>query len=401
MRYRFLAGALISAPTVVIVALWLVRIPIAGQAPASTRTAARTTAANSGTPGRTPWGEPELQGIWGQTTQTPLQRPEQFAGREFLTDEEVAALDQQRAALPGHEFRATRGTDLDVAGAYNQVFASVKRSGKRTSLIVDPPDGRIPALTPEAQKRIAAMKAYESALLQGTPSGKAGPPSPRRAEAPPMYNVVRLNRADGPEDRSLGERCLDGTLPDFNAFYRIVQSPGYVTIFYDTGQGQGFHRVIPIIPIDGSRPRLPQHIRQWWGDPRGGWEGNTLVVDTANFTHKTDYQGSRENLHLIERFTRIDANTLNYEVTIDDPTTWTKRWTIAVPWARQDEKANRIFEPTCHEGNYAMTGILSNTRAAEKAFVEGRGPNPATKDTAMDGANTRDPAVAGELDPLR
>jgi len=400
MRHRYLTIALMSALTAVVVAVWLAGIPITGRASAP----AKTAAPNSGTPLRTPWGEPELEGIWGQTTQTPLQRPKQFAGREFLTDEEVAALDQQRAALPGHEFRAPRGTDQDVAGAYNQVFASVKRSGKRTSLIVDPPDGRMPPLTPEAQKRIAAVKEYEAALLQGTPSGRPGPPSPRRAEAPPMYNVVRLNRADGPEDRSLGERCLEGGLPDFNAFYRIVQSPGNVTIFYDTGQGQGFHRVIPIIPIipiDGSHLRLPQHLRQWWGDARGVWEGNTLIVDTTNFTQKTDYQGSRENLHLIERFTRIDANTLNYEVTIDDLTTWTKRWTIAVPWTRQDEKANRIFEPTCHEGNYAMTGILSNTRAAEKAFAEGRGPNPATKDTAMDGANTRDPAVAGELDPLR
>jgi hypothetical protein len=179
----------------------------------------------------------------------------------------------------------------------------------------------------------------------------------------------------------LAERCLGGALPDwggsgFGAYFQIVQSPKFVSIFYDTGQGQGFNR---IIPADGS-PHLPQDVHLWWGDARGRWEGPTLVVDTTNFTHKTNFRGSREKLHLVERFTRVDANTLKYEVTIDDPTTWTRPWTVAFSWPKDSDKANRIFEPTCHVGNYGLTGQLSGSRASEKAFAEGRGPDPATLD---------------------
>jgi hypothetical protein len=196
-----------------------------------------------------------------------------------------------------------------------------------------------------------------------------------------------LNRSDGPEDRSLSERCIGGALPDFGggftgAFRHIVQSPGAVSIFYDTGQGQGWERLIPIT----AAPHLPPTVRHWSGDSRGRWEGKTLVVDVTNFTPKADNRGARENLHLTERWTRLDANTLEYAVTVDDPTTWTKPWTAKQEYTRQNDKANRVYyEPRCHEGNFGMIGMLANTRAEENAFAEGRGPDPATRDNATGG----------------
>ena len=168
-------------------------------------------------------------------------------------------------------------------------------------------------------------------------------------------------------------------LPDFGGaagfFLQIVQSPRTVSIFYDTGQGQGWQRIIPV----ADRPHRPSHVRQWWGNSRGRWEGNTLVVDVTNFSPKTDFQGSGENLHLIERWTRVDAKTLEYVVTMEDPTTWMRPWTVKQDLSKQSDQANRIYkEPRCHEGNYGMVGLLAGARAGEKAFAEGRGPHPAT-----------------------
>jgi hypothetical protein len=160
-----------------------------------------------------------------------------------------------------------------------------------------------------------------------------------------------------------------------------VQSPGAVAIYYDIGQGQGFSRVIPIT----DRPHLPNHIRQRYGDAVGRWEGDTLVVDITNFTQKTDFQGSRENLHLIERYKRIDANTLSFQVTIEDPATWTRPWTAVQELTKNSDQKNQVYEGGCHEGNYGLIGMLVNTRAAEKAFAEGRGPDPATQDNATGG----------------
>ena len=172
---------------------------------------------------------------------------------------------------------------------------------------------------------------------------------------------------------------MSAVLPDFTGFRRIVQSPGSVSIFYDVGQGQGWQR---IIPVNGS-PHLPQAIRLWFGDSRGRWQGNTLVVDTTNFSPKSDFRGSRENLHLVERWTRLDANTIEYTVTIDDPTTFTKPWTAKQEFSKQSNEANRIYkEPRCHEGNYGMMALLNGARAEEKAFAAGRGPDPATRCTA-------------------
>ena len=351
----------------------------------------------SGPASKTAWGEPDLQGIWTDETDTPFQRPAKYANQEFFTPEQRAELDKERAALLGRDKRVERGTELDVAGAYSAVFMSMKRTGARTSMIVDPANGRMPALTPEAQKRAAAERDFRLALLQATDTcknesvacagGKYDPkPSPRRAEPPPRYNAARMNRHDNPEDGALADRCLTGGLPEFGTAYggsfrRIVQTPGGISIFYDVGQGQGWQRNIV---MNGS-PHLPASIRQWYGDSRGHWEGNTLVVDVTNFSAKTDYQGSRENLHLVERWTRTGPNTLEYAVTIEDPTVWTRPWTAKQEFAKQNEQANRIYyEPRCVEGNYGFAGLMHAARVEELAFAQGKGPNPATKDNATD-----------------
>jgi hypothetical protein len=354
----------------------------------------------------TAWGDPNLQGIWTDVYETPLQRPAKFADREFLTEEEVAALDTQRSAILRRDHREPRGSERDVSGAYNSVFETVKPTGRRTSLIVDPADGRIPPYTPEAAARLAAYREYQVALLQATATCKAqepacrggrfGPPSPRRAEPPPVYNTDRLNRSDGPEDRSLAERCIGAVLPDFSGYRRIVQSPDAVSIFYDTGQGQGWQRVIQL----GRGAHLPSSTRQRFGDSRGRWDGQTLVVDVTNFSPRSDYRGARENLHLVERWTRVNATTIEYEVTIDDPTTWTRPWTVKQELNLQNDEANRIYyEPRCHEGNFGLPGMLVNSRAEERAFAEGRGPDPATRDNATGGAGggeaNTDPLAGG------
>lgn len=345
----------------------LLPVLAAGQAPTAT---GKTTGGTSRAPLRTPWGEPALEGIWSVVADVPLERPEEYAGREFLTDEEIAALDKKKSEDPGRNARAELGTDRDVGGAYNAVFNSVLKTGRRTSLVVDPPDGKIPPLTPEAQKRVDMERAYRSA--------------PATAPNPGTYSTACpgcvLNRpAEGPEDVDLNDRCLGSMLPDFGggAFadgttIRIGQSPNHVAIYYEHNHGGGANR---IIPIDGSG-HLPAHMGQWLGDARARWEGNTLVVDTTNFTDHTDFRGSRENLHLIERYTRVDANTLRREITIDDPTTWTRPWTVVIELGKGDDKQNRIFELACHEGNFGMTGILSGARAQEKAAPKATGKEP-------------------------
>jgi hypothetical protein len=366
-----------------------------------------TAAPNESSPAlETSWGEPDLQGIWSYDFEVPLQRPARFGNREFFTEEEQATLDKERERILNQDDRRyERGSEQDVGGAYNAaIFTTHKPTGRRTSLIVDPPDGKIPPLTPEAQKKRAEIREFQLALLQptdvcknnlqGCAGGKYGPVSPRRAEIPPHYLTVAgaggpgggggvINRSDNPEDRSLGERCMAAVLPDFGGntgFYlQIIQSAGTVSIFYDTGQGQGWQRVIPIT----DNPHPPSNVRQWWGNSRGRWEGKTLVVDVTNFSPKTFFQGSYENLHLVERWTRLDANTIEYAVTIDDPTTWTRPWTVKQEYNKQNDFANRHYkEPRCHEGNYGMAALLVGARAEERAFAQGRGPNPATMCTA-------------------
>ena len=323
---------------------------------------------------KTPWGEPNLQGIWTDEASTPLERPAKYATQEFFTEAQRAELDKARVALPGKDKRAERGTEIDVTGSYNQVFLSRKRTGARTSLVIDPPNGQIPTLTPEVQKMPAAEREYRLALMQATETCKIGyptcsggtydpTPSPRRAEPPPRFNTTRINRHDGPEDDALSDRCLTAGLPEFGtvtgSFRRIVQTPGGIAMFYDVGQGQGWQRNIV---MDGS-PHLPANIRQWYGDSRGRWEGNTLVIDVTNFSAKTDFQGSRENLHLVERWTRTGPTSPKYVVTLDDPAVWTRSWTVAQEFTKQSDEENRLYyEPRCIEGNYALPGLLRGAR---------------------------------------
>ena len=380
----------LSVGALALVVVILKLTPVAGQGPTASPAGAEATAQASAL--ETSWGEPDLQGIWTAFHDTPLQRPAQYAGKEFFTDEERADLDARRAKRLDRDYRDLerypRGTVNDLQGSYNGVYHLRKYTGRRTSLIVDPSDGRIPPLTPEATKRQETMREFQLALLQASPAcqnqerscqgGTYGPPSPRFAEVAPSYSKRNVNRSNGPEDRSLGERCLGGFNLEFsntNGFSRrIVQTPGGVSIFYDSGQGQGWQRSIV---MNGS-PHLPSHVRQWWGDSRGHWEGNTLVIDVTNFTRKTTNFGSSENLHLVERFTRTGPETLDYEVTVEDPTTWTRPWTVRQELTRQNEEQNRIYtEPRCHEGNYGLPGLLSGARADDRAFAEGRGSHPA------------------------
>ena len=285
---------------------------------------------------RMPDGHPDFQGIWTNVTVTPLERPAELAGKEFLTPSEAAQFEKATVERNNADKR-NLPPEADVGLAYNDAWydrGTKVIKTRRTSLIVDPPDGRVPALTPEAQQRQQAARAY-----------------------------ARQHPADGPEDRSLAERCLlwptagPPMLPSFyNNNYQIVQGPGYVSIMVEM-----IHDV-RMIPTDG-RPHLPASVRQWMGDPRGHWEGDTLVVDTTNFTDKTAFRGSGPNLHLTERFTLTDPNTLLYEFTVDDPANFTRQWTAQVPMVRGE---GPIFEYACHEGNYAMTDMLSGARADEK-----------------------------------
>jgi hypothetical protein len=375
--------------------------PALAQAPSAS--AAAPTAAL-----KTPWGEPDLQGIWTAEFDVPLQRSAKYAGQEFFTEAQRAELDKERAMIVQRRRERRTGVgDADVS-----VGLSLNPVGARTSLIVDPPDGRIPSLTPEAQRAAATDREFRLALLQATEAcknkqpacndAKYDPtPSPRRAEPPPRYiatNLPRINRYDGPEDGTLQDRCLTGGLPQLGpqlfggTFRRIVQTPGGISMFYDVGMGHAWQRNIV---MDGS-PHLPANIRQWYGDSRGHWEGNTLVIDVTNFSPKTDFQGSRENLHLVERWTRTGPTTLDYEVGAEDPTVWTRPWTAKQELTKQNEQENRIFyEPRCAEGNYGIPGILRITRAQDLAFAEGRGPDPAGLSSLVGGGGAATP------DPLQ
>src|SRR5215207_3382627 len=383
MRRRLLE--LVGVAAVMAVLVIFLQLSAAGQAPA-----ARGTQTASGPVAKTAWGQPDVRGIWVDVFQTPLERPAQYANREFFTEQERKAQDDDRSGNIGRNRRVQRGSQQDVAGAYNAVFTSAKPTGRRTSLVVDPPNGRIPALTAEMIERNRLDREFRLALLQNTETCKAkapacnggtyGPPSPRLAEVSATYNTQRMNRHNGPEDQSLGDRCMLGREPDFNAFRRIVQGPESVAIGIDTGQGQGYQRVVY---LTGKHP--PSSIRLRHGDSRGRYEGNSLVVETTNFSPKWPFRGAAENLTLVETFTRIDAKTLEYQVTVNDPTVWTAAWTVRQEMKTQPDDQNRIYyEPRCHEGNYGLAALLVGARLDDKKFKEGRGPNPASQDTATD-----------------
>jgi hypothetical protein len=289
---------------------------------------------------RTPDGHPDFQGNWNTATLTPLERPAEFAGKPFLTEQEVAQY-EARLLRDANRDRRDSNPEADAGGAYNEFWferGSHVVQSRRTSLIIDPPDGRIPALTPEAQKRQSARAEYR-----------------------------RQHPADGPEDLSLQNRCiLWGTagppmLPSaYNNNYQIVQGAGYVAILVEM-----IHDA-RIVPTDG-RPHLPSNIREWMGDSRGHWEGDTLVVETTNFSDKTNFRGASPDMHLTERFKRADADTLIYEFTVTDPSSFTKPWTAQIPM-----KKSRVplYEYACNEGNYALEGILGGMRAEEKKAAE-------------------------------
>ena len=286
-------------------------------------------AASPWTPPRMPDGRPDFQGVWDFRTATPLERPSAFAGKEFFTSEEAAAFERQ-AAERLEETLAVHPADwLDYG---KNVLAS-----RRTSLIVDPADGRVPALTPSARQKSAA-----------------------RAEA--------RRSADGPEAFSLGERCmLFGAGPPiipgpYNNNIQIVQTRDTVVVFNEM-----IHDA-RIIPTDG-RPHLPANIRPLMGDSRGRWDGDTLVIETTNFTDRTRFRGSDDNLRLVERFTRTDPDTLIYEFTVDDPTAFAAPWTARWPMATTDA---HIYEYACHEGNSGLQNMLTSARLAEKEAESGR-----------------------------
>ena len=295
---------------------------------------------------KTSFGHPDLEGVWTNNSATPLQRPAAWADKAVLTEAEIAKvqsaarqLEEQGDALFGDELitdtlqghTASKSHDTET-GNYNGFWLPSRDFERRTSLIIDPPNGRIPPETPEAQKRRAAL-------------------AERR----------RVSPADGPESRGLTERCITFGVPRFQAayssVYQIVQSPTHVVFNMET-----IHDA-RVIPIDG-RPHLSDRIPQWLGDSRGHWEGDTLVVDTKGFSPKSNFQNSTSGLQLVERFTRIDRDTLQYDATLSDPATWTKPWTARIYFKRTDEP---LLEYACHEGNVGMYGILSGARKMEAA----------------------------------
>jgi hypothetical protein len=288
------------------------------------------------TPPRTAWGDPDLEGVWSfnDDVSTPFERPDGLAGNEQLEDEELAELLRERERRNA-ERAPTIGGETGAGPVHWYEFWNSKST--RTSRIIDPPNGRVPALTPDARQRQAALAAA------------------RRGRGP----------ADSWEDRNLSDRCLGRGVPgtivtpaSYGNILRIAQAPGYVAIVHEMVHDTR------IIPLD-RRPHLGQGLRQFFGDSRGHWEGDTLVVEVTNFSNKVDFRGSRDTLRLVERFTRVTADTVSYEVTVNDPQTFTRPWKIGVPLKRDPEQAE-VFEYACHEGNYAMRNILSAARAAER-----------------------------------
>ncbi len=278
--------------------------------------------------------KPDLNGVWDFRTITPLERPESHAGKAVLSDQEAAEFEARTAAR-----RVDRKPRPGSVGGYNQFWfewGTKVLNDKRSSLIVDPADGRVPPLTAAAKDRAETLSA------------------------------VRARRPEGPEDLNLWSRCLLGfnagppmNPSAYNNNFQLVQTADHVVILTEMVHDAR------IVPLDG-RPHLPPDIRQWRGDSRGRWEGDTLVVETTNFTRETSFRGSGPNLHLVERITHVDQDTLLYEYTMNDPESFTKPWSVAVTMRRSEEP---MYEYACHEGNYAMTNILGGAREEEKAEI--------------------------------
>ena len=313
---------------------------------------------------RTADGRADLQGMWTNVTITRLERPATFNGKLEVSEAEAAAYTKAYLTTTDKD-RRDGGVRADVERAYNAFFwdsgteLAVVNGKRRTSLIVDPADGQIPPLTAAARSRIAGPRpAWGSAIV--------GPDDPENAPPSGLY--------ENPEERPLAERCLlsfgsssgPPMLPiSYNNHYQIVQTPGYVMILIEMVHD------VRVIPTDG-RPHGT--VRRWLGDSVGRWEGDTLVVDTINFKPQVNFRGSSHDLHVIERFTRVDDKTMLYKFTIDDPTIWTKQWSGEIPLRATDEQ---LYEYACHEANYGLEGVLRGARAEEKQQAE---KSPTAKD---------------------
>ncbi len=302
---------------------------------AAAQSAARINSGGSWVVPRTPDGQPDLQGVWDYRTATPLERPAEFAGKEFLSKEEIAQYERRAAARDDGRPPDDPRSDPSVHPPWWLDYGRTVVATRRSSLIVDPADGRIPPLTVEAQQRAADRRAAS------------------RGRGP----------ADAPEDRTLWERCITRGLPEgmlpagYNNNVQFLQTPTHVVIFSEM-----IHDA-RIVPIDG-RAHAPAMIRSWLGDSRGRWEGNTLVVETTNFSEKVSFRGASAGLRLVERFTRVDQDTIDYRFTVEDPTTWARPWTVTFPLVKSE---GHIYEYACHEANYGLQNILKNARAAEQS----------------------------------
>ena len=296
---------------------------------------------------KTPWGTPDLNGLWDFRTITPLERPANMADKEFLTEAEAAKLEQEtierNAEIDSRPAeRTTAGGNVDrradgTPGFYNNFWldGGTKPVGtRRTSLVIDPPNGRVPPLTPAAQKRAEERRAY-----------------------------LKQHPADGPEDRSASDRCILGfnagpplTPGGYNQNMQVVQTRDHVVMVTE------MVHTARVVPLDG-RPPLNDRLRNWSGEARGRWEGDTLVIETTNFKPERGWRGATGNMKLIERLTRLDAETLEYKYTVIDPDTWTSPWTAAIPLRLSDQPS---YEYACHEGNHSMQGILSGQRTEDQ-----------------------------------
>jgi hypothetical protein len=355
MKYRLRTSMVVLA-----VVMLLVARAVAGQAPPAKPAAAATPTSvpskpalkrpaptKAWTPARTPWGDPDLQGIWNDATSTPLQRPSARAGKDVLSDEEANEF-QQELAFDLTRDRRDGGPEVDVNRAYNDHWMDARRlkitADRRTSLIVDPADGRIPPLVPLSPERQKARAA--------------------RADANARFNA---GMPYSPEEMSLPVRCIIRTdsppyLPTiYNNDFQIFQSPGFVVIAPEM-----IHSA-RVIPLDG-RPHLGKNLRQWLGDTRGRFDGRTLVIETTNFRSDDGvvFQGANPATYKItERLTRVAPDAISYEFTVEDPATWTRPWTAMIPWTRIDP-AEQMYEYACHEDNFDIVHLLSGARRREK-----------------------------------